>query len=184
MVAFSPRGNMIAFGSTDVDLRNESGTKLLDLETGQCHMILCQDCETLAWRPASASASESDTDSLFIGGFDGVVTIWQVMKGADGNMVRMLWRSISGALVTDGALIRDVKGLSPLNRQLLEQQGSVESSMESPVSLPGESPMGLPMELPVGSAVELPVRHPYRAARVVNVMVSLAVLLCAVVART
>jgi hypothetical protein len=51
--------------------------------------------------------------------------MWQVVEDGSECSVRMCWRTVNGGLVLMGTMIRDVHGLSQLNKQLLMQRGAV-----------------------------------------------------------
>jgi len=64
---------------------------------------------------------------LFIAGCDdGSVYMWQVVDDGNECRIRMQWnwRCVSGELKVKDALVQDVRGLSRLNIQLLEQRGA------------------------------------------------------------
>jgi hypothetical protein len=76
----------------------------------------------LAW------VKSSDVPLLVNCCIDGSVWMWELTGGGDSNglyQVRLRWSSMKNALVVADTMIQDVKGLSPLNKQLLKQRGAV-----------------------------------------------------------
>jgi hypothetical protein len=67
-------------------------------------------------------STNSDLNYL-IGGFDdGSVAMWQVMDDGD---VRLRWRALNNELFMKNVSIQDTRGLSQINKKLLEQRGAV-----------------------------------------------------------
>jgi WD40 repeat protein len=117
-LAYSPSGRFILY-ARDVEGRKAKSC-LRDAETGESFWELDDRFAGIAW-------IDSETvDSFITGGRDGSVKVWDVLDGSDRRRrVRLRWTSTNGRLVVKDTCIQDVKGLSPFNKQLLEQRGAV-----------------------------------------------------------
>jgi hypothetical protein len=62
---------------------------------------------------------------LVTGCYDGSVLKWQVIQEEDKFSVRLEWSATNGTLTMTGASIQDVRGLTPINKQLLKQRGAI-----------------------------------------------------------
>jgi len=127
-IAFSPRGNLIFSSSVDGEAR------LWDTETGVCRWTHHYDTPRRYREQRKANGVawiDSDTtemDAFVTGGRDGSVRMWEVIEEEGGSgscRVRMRWRSTTGQLTVEDACLKDVQGLSHLNRRLLKQRGAV-----------------------------------------------------------
>ncbi|KAK3821648.1 MAG: hypothetical protein J3Q66DRAFT_386440 [Benniella sp.] len=116
-VIFSPKGDRIVSGSEDKTIR------LWDLAPGRCQpmvQVLSNYVLQIAW------STKPDVNCFVIGCKDGSEWMGQVMEDEDGNPchIHWCWRTVSGELNLEETSVQDVRGLSHLNKQLLEQRGA------------------------------------------------------------
>ncbi|GAM51618.1 hypothetical protein EBME_0081 [bacterium endosymbiont of Mortierella elongata FMR23-6] len=114
-VAYSPRGDQVASGSSDTTVR------LWDPQTGECQ-ILIEDSgpiASLAWKEASG------IHYLGIGSLDNSVRQWELRKEEGKYKAYFRWSTGHNFLTVRGALIEGVEGLSEMNGKLLKQRGAV-----------------------------------------------------------
>jgi len=170
-VAYSRHGNLLASGSWDETVR------IWDVATGECRAVIENLQGTVfdvAW------STTSDKDYLFIGCQDGSVLKWEITNEGEQSSVCLRWSATNGMLNTMGASIQDVRGLTLLNKQLLEQRGaigepihrtmkepgkkvlsmvSVVSKLKQPAESDSSSTTSFPMEQP--EQQDFPAQHPY-----------------------
>jgi len=116
IVVYSSSGDQIVSGDNDATAR------LWDVTSGQCRAVIPSmgtDIRSIAW------SMTSDDKCFAVGYGDGCVRMWQVIENDNRCHIRLRWRTVNGKLVSKGTLIRDVHGLSRLNKELLNQQGAV-----------------------------------------------------------
>jgi len=125
-VAYSPEGDLLASGSYDRTVR------IWDLESGVA-LAIVEDFQSPVYSVAWDPMSDDDNNCLVTGSGDGSVLKWNVNKA--GGVVQLLWSSTNGTLAVAGALLEGVRGLSPVNKQLLEQRGAImELHAHAPVA--------------------------------------------------
>jgi len=111
-IQLSPRGDQVATIGADKTMR------LWNVASGQCQTVIQHHMYIvhISW------STNSDLNYL-IGGFDdGSVAMWQVMDDGD---VRLRWRALNNELFMKNVSIQDTRGLSQINKKLLEQRGAV-----------------------------------------------------------
>ncbi|KAF9350444.1 hypothetical protein BGX34_001221, partial [Mortierella sp. NVP85] len=95
--------------------------RLWDVVSGHCRGVI-QNFQGhiygVAWSPIP------DANYLVTGCQDGSVLKWQVVEEEDQCHVQLCWGAINGSLAVSGASIQAVRGLTSLNKQLLEQRGA------------------------------------------------------------
>lgn len=119
-VEYSPNGERLASGSSDMTVR------IWDAASGRCLFVTesFQDpVRSIAWRLSTSSTRSPNY--LVTGCGNGSLLMWEVVELMEMCRVRPHWSSTNGALTVTGASVQDVLGLSPLNKQLLEQRGAV-----------------------------------------------------------
>ena len=120
-IAYSSGGDLIVSASDDKSVR------LWDVTSGQCRASIqgfqghVMDIE---WIEASG------VSYVATGCSDGMVGMWRVENDGDGCHVSLHWTTTKGELNVQGATIRDVQGLSQLNKQLLVQRGVAGESTQ------------------------------------------------------
>jgi hypothetical protein len=72
--------------------------------------------------------SSADVNYLVTGCEDGSVLKWRVIEKERQLHVDLCWSATNGSLTVAGALIQDVRGMTPSNMQLLRQRGAVDKS--------------------------------------------------------
>ena len=115
-VTYSPQGDLIASGSWDKTVR------LWDVASRECRKeikYLPGLIWSVAWGP------QSDTTYFVTASGNGLVLKWEVMDEEKSIRVRLLWNATNGTLAVTGAVMRGVRGLSSLNKELLKQHGAV-----------------------------------------------------------
>ncbi len=115
-VVYSPSGTQIASGSFDKTVR------LWDVASGQCQVVIRDflgAVDTVAWK------ATPEGSYLLTGSSDNLVRQWQVTGEGGAYKARLGWMSPHGELSAKDVSIDRVEGLSELNRELLEQRGSV-----------------------------------------------------------
>jgi len=115
-VAYSHKGDILASGSGDNTIR------LWDVASGRCRAVIPNFQGMIfgvAWIPSP------DTNYLATGCTDGSVHKWQVIEEEGQCHVNLCWSVPNGSLMVEGTSIKDVHGLTPLNKQLLKQRGIV-----------------------------------------------------------
>ncbi|KAI1306452.1 hypothetical protein EDD11_004744, partial [Mortierella claussenii] len=115
-VVYSPNGEQIASGSGDNTVR------LWNIKSGQCVAVVEGCCHgpifSVAWNRTPNGTY------LATGCGDRSVRMWQVTENNNGYQVHLRWSSTHGSLTLSGTSIQNVQGLSPINKQLLEQRGA------------------------------------------------------------
>jgi len=129
-VAYSPKGDLLATSSMHKLVR------IWDVRTGQCRAVIQHFQErvtSVAWTPSE----EEGTHFLVTGCMDGSVVKWRVMEETEGQYrVVLCWRASKGSLVDAGASFDNVRGLTALDMQLLEQRRLVDWKHEARMVLP------------------------------------------------
>ncbi|KAF8965502.1 hypothetical protein BGZ46_000605 [Entomortierella lignicola] len=122
-VAYSLNGDQIASGSKDNTVR------LWDVNTGEClATILNLSKNSLSFD----FASNFDALRVVIGGGDGSVRLWRIIKEADEYKPILGWSSPHSVLIVTNVSFKDVQNLSSLNQKLLIQRGARNPSIETP----------------------------------------------------
>ncbi|MCX8565315.1 MAG: WD40 repeat [Glomeribacter sp. 1016415] len=114
-VIYSPKGDQLASGGYDHTVR------LWDVETGRCQRIIQsfdKTVQSIAWKEAS------NGHYLVTGSEDNAVRQWRIIQEGDSYKALLCWSSAQTALMVSGTSIQDVRGLSPVNQQLLKQRGA------------------------------------------------------------
>ncbi|KAF9358566.1 hypothetical protein BGX34_008876 [Mortierella sp. NVP85] len=115
-VAYSHKGDLLASGSRDKTVR------LWNVASGECRAVV-QNFQgsilRVAWIPSA------EAQYLVTGCQDGSVLKWQITEEEDECDVTLRWCATRGTFTVAGASIQDVRGLTPLNEQLLKQRGDV-----------------------------------------------------------
>jgi WD40 repeat protein len=120
-ITYSPCGKWLLSGSKDRTIRI---WQLRKIEGKDWHCIVvvrgCSEpIRCLAWNPVTPMEFVS-------GSTDGSVRVWRMAAQDDGvAYVRMLWGNDVGRLCTSDLMFKGAIGLSPINRQLLLQRGTV-----------------------------------------------------------
>ena len=115
-IAFSPKGDRIVSASGDKTIR------LWSVASGQCQAVV-QDLDafirSIAW-------STTPGTNYFVTGCNyGLVRMWKVVEDSGLCYIRVHWRPVNGELNVTEASVQGVRGLSQLNKQLLQQRGAV-----------------------------------------------------------
>jgi WD40 repeat protein len=114
--AYSPQGDLLASGSWDKTVR------IWDVATGECQaeiQNLRGSVHGVAWSTAP------DGNFLVTSGGDASVLKWEVVKEDNSCRVRLVWGAVDGTLNVTGTSVQRARGLSSLNKQLLNQRGAV-----------------------------------------------------------
>ncbi|KAI1295073.1 hypothetical protein EDD11_008032 [Mortierella claussenii] len=115
-VVYSPSGQQIVSGSVDNTVR------LWNVKSGQCVAVVKGyhgPIYSLAW-------NRTPNGTYFATGCgDKSVRMWQIVEDDDDYQVHLRWSSTQGGLALLGTSIQYVQGLSAINKQLLNQRGSV-----------------------------------------------------------
>ncbi|KAK3823224.1 MAG: WD40-repeat-containing domain protein [Benniella sp.] len=114
-VVYSREGDLLVSGSRDKTVR------LWDVASGECRATI-QDLPGLIW--SVAWGPQSGATYFVTASGNGSVLKWEIMNDEKSIQVRLLWNATNGRLAVTGAVMRDVRGLSSLNRQLLKQRGA------------------------------------------------------------
>jgi len=137
-LAFSLKGDLLASGSSDKTVR------IWDVQTGKCVSVIqgfLDSIWVLAWTPipqtfchaTRGNHRELETEGkcpvtretrLVTGCRDGSVRVWQLIEEHGEWRVLLYWSSPNSALIVSDVVIQGVKGLSPLNMNLLKQRGA------------------------------------------------------------
>ncbi len=124
-VAFNATNFKLVSGGDDCTVRLWDAKKY-----GQTLMTIkgcAAGVNSVKWRTTS--------QGLFLAtaGADKTIRYWQVMDGKnDETKAKLLWSSRQTVLVAPDAYIENVKGLSEVNRDLLEQRGAIQKSLSKP----------------------------------------------------
>jgi len=114
-VIFSSKGDRIVSGSEDKTIR------LWDITSGQCQAVV-QELNShvlqIAW------STTPDVNCFVVGCEDGSEWMGQVIEHGDLCHIRWRWRTVNGGLNLEETVMQDIRGLSHLNKQLLEQRGA------------------------------------------------------------
>lgn len=101
--------------------------RLWDVASGQCQTVIkgfFGAVDSVAWK------ATPEGSYLLTGSRDNLVRQWQVIGEGGGYKVRLRWMSPHGGLKVKDVSIHRVEGLSELNRELLDQRGSVSRLRE------------------------------------------------------
>jgi WD40 repeat protein len=115
-VAYSRQGEMLASGSWDRTVR------IWDVATGQCRAVMQNfrgKIYGVSWSTVPGG------NFLATNGGDRSVLKWEVTNEDDSCHVRLVWGAVDDTLNVTGTSVQGVRGLSSLNKQLLEQRGAV-----------------------------------------------------------
>ncbi|KAG0245731.1 hypothetical protein BGX31_006405 [Mortierella sp. GBA43] len=115
-IVFSSQGDLVASAGYDKSVR------LWDVAAGKCCAAI-QDfkdvIENVAW------IEVADVQYLVAGSNGGVVGLWKVTNDGEERRLTLRWWTSKGELNMKDANIKGVRGLSPLNKQLLRQREAV-----------------------------------------------------------
>ncbi|KAK3807646.1 MAG: WD40-repeat-containing domain protein [Benniella sp.] len=117
-VIYSLQGDRIVSSSRDMTIR------LWDVASGQCQAVI-QNLDTIVTGIAWSTVPGAN---CFVAGCrDGSMYMWRMIEDGGECRVRSQWRwrAVNGELNVTDTLVQDVRGLSRLNKQLLEQRGAV-----------------------------------------------------------
>ncbi|KAF9984884.1 hypothetical protein BGZ65_012345, partial [Modicella reniformis] len=113
-VTYLPTMDLVASGSDDMTVR------LWVIASGHCREVIqCSSKVT-----GVASSTTSSIDYLVTGCDDGSVRLWKVVDEMGQCHVFLQWSSGHEVLTLANASIRDVRGLSRVNTQLVKQRGA------------------------------------------------------------
>jgi WD40 repeat protein len=117
-VAYSLKGDLIASaGGKDKTVR------LWSTELGQCLAVLRNFQDTVrsvAWN------TTSNATYLVTGCIEGSVLKWNVVEEGEEYHVNLHWSATNGLLTVTGASMKNVRGLSQLNKRLMRQRGAID----------------------------------------------------------
>ncbi|KAG0239631.1 hypothetical protein BGX31_002604 [Mortierella sp. GBA43] len=119
-VVFSPDGERLASGSLDRTVQ------IWNVATGQSISVIDsfqEPVRSIAWNTVPETQLPH-RNYLVTGCGDGSMLMWEVTELQEMCRVRPRW-SVNGALNVKGAIVQDVLGLTPLNKQLLKQREAV-----------------------------------------------------------
>ncbi|KAK3821646.1 MAG: WD40-repeat-containing domain protein [Benniella sp.] len=115
-VIFSPKGDRIVSGSYDKTIR------LWGIAPDRCQAVqeLSSHVLRIAW------STKPDANCFVVGCEDGSEWMGEVIEDEDSKSchIHWRWRTVSGGLNLEETVIQDVRGLSQVNKQLLEQRGA------------------------------------------------------------
>jgi WD40 repeat protein len=119
-VAFSPNGERLGSGSLDRTVQ------IWNVATGQSISVIDsfqEPVRSIAWNTVPETQLPH-RNYLVTGCGNGSMLMWEVTELQEMCRVRPRW-SVNGALNVKGAIVQDVLGLTPLNKQLLKQREAV-----------------------------------------------------------
>jgi WD40 repeat protein len=125
-VAYSPCGQWIASGSGDRTVRLWHRQQVGAVESWPCITTIRSFFNivySVAWNPVHPM--EFVTACL-----DGSIRVWRKSggHGGDGVVYGLLWGTNTGMLCTEGLVLNDAAGLSPIHQKLLVQRGAAYCS--------------------------------------------------------
>jgi len=115
-IVYSPRGDLVVSASYD------SSVRLWNVTSGECQAEI-QDFQgrvtNVAWTEVYG------VNYLVAGCDDGAVGTWQVLLDGGRCDISLRWMTSKGVLDVKDATIKDVQGLSQLNKELLKLRGAM-----------------------------------------------------------